>query len=174
VLTKSIGSGVIATALKQGAAPPEVVAGAIEVMATLNRAGAEAMVATGVSAGTDVTGFGLLGHLHRMLQASGVSARLDPGAVPLLPGARDLAEAGHIPGGTTRNLEDLADSVTFAESVDPTTRLLLADAQTSGGLLISVPRDALDRLLSALEGATAGHAVIGSVGEGEPGRITVG
>ena len=173
VLTKPIGSGVIATAIKQDVAADDVISAAVEVMTTLNLVACEAMLAAGADAGTDVSGFGLLGHLHRMLLASGVAAELSAGDVPLMQGAPALAEAGHIPGGTKRNLEDLADSISFSDSVDGVTRTLLGDAQTSGGLLISVRPDRLDRLLSSLEGRTAAAAVIGSVVEGEAGRIRV-
>ena len=173
VLTKPIGSGVVATAIKKGAASADVVRRAVEVMSTLNRGAAEAMVTAGADAATDVTGFGLLGHLHRMLQASGVAAHVRAGEVPLLPGARELAEAGHVPGGTRRNLADLAGHLTFAPGVDETTRTLLGDAQTSGGLLIAVPADLLAGLLEALGGGAPAAAVIGAVEEGEPGAIRV-
>jgi selenide,water dikinase len=173
VLTKPIGSGVIATAIKRGTAPADVVASAVAAMTTLNRGAAEAMVAAGAHAATDVTGFGLLGHLHRMLSASGVAARLDAVAVPLLPGARALAVAGHIPGGTKRNLADLESHVTFEASVDETTRLLLADAQTSGGMLIAVPESSLAALLARLAGHAPVAAVVGAVDAGSAGRITI-
>jgi selenide,water dikinase len=173
VLTKPIGSGVIATAIKKGEAAPDVIARAVEVMATLNATAAEAMVAANVRSATDITGFGLLGHLGKMLRASGVSARIQSASVPLLDGARELAASGHVPGGTKRNLEDVAASVQFADSVDQTTRLLLADAQTSGGMLISVPTESLDKLLASLAGRTPVAAVIGEVRAGESGRIEV-
>lgn len=173
VLTKPIGSGVIATAIKNEAASDEVIAGAVDVMVTLNLAASEAMVAADAHAATDVTGFGLLGHLHRMLLASGVAAELNADDVPLMRGARALAEAGHISGGTRRNLEDLHDALTFADSVDDTTRTLLGDAQTSGGLLISVSPDNLARLLSSLEGRTPAAAVIGYVASGAAGAISI-
>lgn len=173
VLTKPIGSGVIATAIKQGTAPADVVAAAVEAMTTLNRGAAEAMVAAGAHAATDVTGFGLLGHLHRMLQASGVGARLTARAVPLLPGARSLAGAGHVPGGTKRNLADLADHLSFAPNVDETTRTLLADAQTSGGMLIALPEARIARLLSELAGKAPVAAVIGEVVQGSAGHIDI-
>ena len=108
-----------------------------------------------------------------MLLASGVAAELNARDVPLLPGARTLAEAGHISGGTRRNLVDLASALTFSDAVDDTTRTLLGDAQTSGGLLMSVSPDNLDRLLSDLEGRTPAAAVIGSVAEGAPGAISI-
>jgi selenide, water dikinase len=173
VLTKPLGSGVIATAIKKGAASDAVIQEAVAVMATLNRGAAEAMRAAGVTAATDVTGFGLLGHLHRMLAASGASARVDAAAVPLLAGARALAGAGHVPGGTGRNLADLAEHVRFAASVDESARTLLCDAQTSGGLLIAVAEEALEGLLADLAGKAPSAAVIGSVVEGTPGRIEV-
>jgi len=174
VLTKPIGSGIIATAIKQGAAPPDVIANAVEVMATLNHRGALAMTEAGVRAGTDVTGFGLLGHLHKMLSASGVSGRLRAADVPLLSGARELAEAGHVPGGSHRNLADLEPFLDFADSIDEITRTLLADAQTSGGLLMSVPQDRVEGLLEELTGNVPAVAVIGTVTEGEVGHISIG
>ena len=173
VLTKPLGTGVIATAIKQGAAPNDVIARAIEAMATLNAGAAEAMRSADVTAGTDVTGFGLLGHLHNMLRASGVAATLRSTQVPIISGARELVEAGHVPGGTTRNLEDLADSVLFADSVDDFSRTLLGDAQTSGGLLMCVSPDAVKALLLDLDGRSPVAAVIGEVVEGGAGRVRV-
>jgi selenide, water dikinase len=173
VLTKPVGSGIVATAIKQGVASAEVVREAVAVMSTLNRGAAEAMVAAGAHAATDVTGFGLLGHLHRMLLASGVAARLRAADVPLLAGARSLAEAGHVPGGTKRNLADLAGHVTFSPLVDEVTRTLLGDAQTSGGMLICVQPDRVEALVAALRGVAPARAVIGSVVEGPAGRIEV-
>jgi len=173
VLTKPIGSGVIATAIKKGDASAEVIAHAVDVMATLNAGAATVMVDAGVRSGTDVTGFGLLGHLRGMLRASGVAAVIEADAVPILHGARDLVEAGHVPGGTKRNQDDVAEDVTFADSVDDMTRTLLADAQTSGGLLMSVSPDALDGLLEALDGQAPIAAVIGEVRDGPAGSIEV-
>ena len=100
VLTKPLGTGVVATAIKRGEPDPAVVAAAVAAMTTLNRDAAEAALAAGVEAATDVTGFGLLGHLHRMLRASGVAARSDAARVPFLPGAAELAGAGFVSGGT--------------------------------------------------------------------------
>ena len=173
VLTKPLGSGVIATAIKQGEAPDDVITTAVEVMVTLNAGAAEAMRNAGVISGTDVTGFGLLGHLHNLLRASGVAATLHSSDVPLISGARELVEAGHVPGGTKRNLEDLVESVSFADSVDDFSRTLLGDAQTSGGLLMCVSPDAVDALLLDLEGRSPVAAVIGEVVEGTAGRISV-
>ena len=173
VLTKPIGSGVVATAIKKGAAPDDVIDEAVRVMTTLNNVAASAMVASGVSAATDVTGFGLLGHLRNLLRASGVGAVVHAADVPLLRGARALAEAGHVPGGTRRNLDDLADSVSFEGQVDDVTRILLADAQTSGGMLACVPEGRVDDYLDALDGRTPAAAVIGEVVQGSPGTIRV-
>jgi len=173
VLTKPVGSGIIATAIKKSDAPDDVVANAVEVMTTLNAVGAEMMAEFGIRAATDITGFGLLGHMHSMLRASGVSAKVASTAVPLLPGARKLAEAGHVPGGSRRNLADLGTSLEFDDGVDEVTRLLLADAQTSGGLLMAVPGDRVDDLIRRLEGTTPVAANIGQVLEGSPGRIHV-
>lgn len=137
-LTKPLGIGVITTGIKQEKTPPGVAAEAIRVMNTLNRAASEAMLEVGAHACTDVTGFGLLGHLYEMTVASGVGARISAGAVPVLAGAPALAAAGAVAGGTARNLEWLADKVQWDPSINETTRILLADAQTSGGLLVAV------------------------------------
>jgi selenide,water dikinase len=173
VLTKPVGSGIVATAIKRGEAEPRTIASAVEVMATLNDVAAEAMLEAEVRSATDVTGFGLLGHLRNLLRSSGVAAVVRSSEVPMLPEARSLAEGGHVPGGTTRNLEDLDDDVEFSDTIDPVLRILLADAQTSGGLIMCVPPDRLDGLLDALRGRTPALAVIGEVVEGPAGRIRV-
>ena len=173
VLTKPIGSGIIATAIKKGAASEEVIERAVEVMAALNAGAAEAMLSAGVVAGTDVTGFGLLGHLRSMTLASGVAASVTSANVPIISGAMELVAAGHVPGGTTRNLDDLQESVSFAGSVDSLTRTLLGDAQTSGGLLMCVPPDRVEELLSNLADRSPVAAVIGEIVAGEPGHISV-
>ena len=168
VLTKPVGTGIIATAIKQDAASPESVRAAVASMTTLNRGASEAMQRIGVSAATDVTGFGLLGHLRSMLRASGVGARIHATSVPLLPGAIELAAQGFIPGGTDRNLQDLADHVRWASDIDAHTRTVLADAQTSGGLLISVPAARADALIDELR--KAGAPVAARIGEVVEGR----
>jgi selenide,water dikinase len=117
-----------------------------------------------------VTGYGLLGHLHRMVRASGAGAEVESAAVPLLPGARDLAEGGYVPGGTKRNRDALEAVLDWGADVDETTRTLLCDAQTSGGLLAACPPDALDGVLANLDGETA---VIGTVTAAEAGRIVI-
>lgn len=173
VLTKALGSGVVATAVKAGAAPDDVLSVAVESMATLNAGAARVMADFGVRCATDVTGFGLLGHLRSLLRASEQAARVDGSTVPLLPGARALLEAGYVPGGTRRNLEDLGSDVSFGPGVDEPTRILLADAQTSGGLLMCVPEDATVELLAALEGESPVAAVVGEIVDGRTGSIEV-
>ena len=169
VLTKPIGTGVIATALKKDAAPQEVIDAAVRSMTTLNRPAAESMLRVGASAATDVTGFGLIGHLSSLLRASGVAARVRAGLVPLLPGARELAEAGHIAGGTRRNLQDAQQIASWAHDVSPTEQLLLCDAQTSGGLLIAVAPERADELIRLLRDAqTPAAAIIGDIRAGDP------
>src|SRR6202012_5300460 len=132
VLTKAIGTGVIATAHKRGAAPADVLAAAVASMTTLNAAASEAALAAGVTAATDVTGFSLLGHLHRMLRASGAAAVLSAGAVPLLPGALELTAAGFVSGGTRHNIAYLEPWVSVAGAVPADVAGVLADARTSG------------------------------------------
>jgi selenide,water dikinase len=172
-LTKPIGTGVVATAIKAGHASPDIIDAAVRSMVTLNRAAADALSSRSIGGVTDVTGFGLLGHLREMLRASGCSGRIYHGKVPLLPGAADLASQGHLPGGTKRNLADLHPDIEFAEDVPETRRLLLSDAQTSGGLLITVSDSELALLLQDLEAAGSGNWLVGDIREGPPGRIEV-
>ena len=166
VLTKPIGTGIITTAGKAERVDSEVLEGAVRIMSTLNRAASEAMVKVGVNACSDVTGFGLLGHLRNILEASGVAARLTLSDVPVLDGARELLDDGIAPGGTRRNLESIDPMVAWDASIDENSRLLLSDAQTSGGLLISVEPARLDSLLAELK--TFGvetRSVIGAIVE---------
>ena len=174
VLTKPLGTGVLATALKRDLVGAADLAPAVVTMTTLNAGAARAMVAVGVRAATDVTGFGLLGHLRSLLEASGVAAEVRAAAVPVLAGAREAAQRGAIPGGTERNVASLADVVSFGDGVDPVDRVLLADAQTSGGLLIAVAPERSAALVAALgREATPAAAVIGQVVAGPAGRIAV-
>jgi selenide,water dikinase len=156
VLTKPLGTGIITTAIKRDSCPPEVARRAVELMIELNAGAAEAMVDAGAHAATDVTGFGLLGHLGEMLAASHLAARLEVEAVPVLDGARQLCEAGIYPGGSRRNLEAVTPRVRGGDDLD---RKVLADAQTSGGLLIALP---LERA-----GSIPGGHVIGELIEGD-------
>jgi selenide,water dikinase len=176
VLTKPLGTGIFTTALKRDVIPtsrePEIVA----LMATLNRGAARAMLAAGPHAATDVTGFGLTGHLHGMLKGSGVRAEIDAARVPFLKEVLDLAAGGCVPGGTRANLRYVDPHVDWND-LPEAERLVLADAQTSGGLLIAVPESRLENLLAGLEReATRARAVIGRVLEATPetrGRIEV-
>jgi len=173
VLTKPIGTGVIATAIKEGTASGEIVETAIEVMVTLNEGAAKAMNRVGVHAGTDVTGFGLLGHLSEMLRASGVGVEMRTASVPLIEGLRPLAEAGSFPGGSVRNLRAVRPTV-VADGIDELIIRILADAQTSGGMLIAVAPDRLDALIQALEAEhTLAAAVIGRIIEDECASIVL-
>jgi selenide,water dikinase len=174
VLTKPIGTGILTTALKRDLLPGSALAEAVAVMTTLNAGAARAMLAVGVHAATDVTGFGLLGHLHTLLQASGVAAEIVAADVPILAQSREMLAAGAVPGGTLRNLASLEEAARFADGVPQTERTLLADAQTSGGLLIAVGPGRVERLREALvrEGTPAA-AVVGRVIAGAAGSIVV-
>jgi selenide, water dikinase len=171
VLTKALGTGVVATAHKRDAAPAAVLAAAVESMTTLNAAASEAALAAGVVAATDVTGFSLLGHLHRMLRASGVSAVVHADAVPLLPGALELTAAGYVSGGTRNNMSYLAPWVSMAAGVPEDVAVLLQDAQTSGGLLLASA--APGQLTAELAARGVPAAVVGAVVAGDAGRIEV-
>jgi selenide,water dikinase len=167
LLGKPIGVGIITTAAKRGLASEEQLAGAITAMTTLNADAALVALEAGATGATDVTGFGLLGHLTRALRASGASAVIDADAVPLLDGARELCAAGASPGGTARNLAWCGSAV---DGGDELTRNLLADPQTSGGLLFGVAPSEVDGALAAL--AAAGHTAA-AIGRVEPGTGTV-
>ena len=181
VLTKAIGTGVLTTAVKRGRLSPEGLAPAIRSMTTLNRGAAEAMVEAEASAATDITGFGLLGHLGSMLRASSATAgqplgaRLRHAEVPVFDGVTAFLAEGLCPGGTKRNLQFAAPQTVFPPDLEEGRRLLMADAQTSGGLLIAVPPARLDRLLAGLrERQVAVAAVVGRIEEAEvAGRIEV-
>ena len=172
ILSKPIGTGIITTAGKQGVADPDVMARAVETMAALNRPAAEAMMKVGVNSATDITGFGLLGHLKSMARGSGVAAEITLAGVPVLPGVRQLLANGIAPGGTHRNVSSVADVVTWGDGLTEEDKLLLCDAQTSGGLLISVPAEKQQDLIDALraEGAQS-SAVVGRITHGPAGTI---
>ena len=170
-LTKPLGLGIVSTAIKGGLADDDLVGSAVALMTTTNRSASEAMREAEAEAATDVTGFGLLGHLHRMLLASGVAAELEAGAVPLLdPRILELARRDVIPGGTKRNLSYVRPHTDFGELPEPE-RAILADAQTSGGLLIAATGEA--GLEAAFRERDVPFARIGSVVAGEPGHVTV-
>jgi selenide, water dikinase len=169
-LTKALGIGLITTAIKRERATEDQVAAAVSTMTELNEAASQAMVQAGAEAATDVTGFGLLGHLHNMVSGSGVAAEIDAGAVPLLPGALELAAEGVVAGGTRKNLAYLGDRVDWGGLPDEA-RLVLADSQTSGGLLIAASSG--DAMEAELDRRNVGFARVGRMVEGDPGRITV-
>ncbi len=174
VLTKPLGTGIVTTGCKAGVAPPGSVEIAVETMATLNRAASEAMMEVGVNACTDVTGFGLMGHLTGMLRASGVGAEIRAASAPVLPGVDELLAQGVAPGGTHRNEAGVADYVEWDDTVSSDQRLILCDAQTSGGLLISVPEDRLSQLLTALEGrGVETRSIVGHINDGTAGIARV-
>jgi len=162
-LTKPVGGGLITTAAKGGIAQQEWIEGAVESMTTLNAEAAATARAAGAHALTDVTGFGLLGHLHEVCEASGLAAEVDAEAVPAFPGALELAASGRAEaGGSARNAADAEHFTIWAENVPGERRALLTDAMTSGGLLVAVPPEA------GMEGVRIGALVIG-----EPGTISV-
>jgi selenide,water dikinase len=169
-LTKPIGGGLATTALKRGLASEQLIQETIEVMTTLNRDAASAAVDRGASAMTDVTGFGLLGHLHELALASGVSVEIEAAAVPAIAGSVELLSLDEPPiaGGTRRNREWVSDFVDFDPAVPEALRWLLCDAMTSGGLLVAVPESGLNG------GRPRGWTRIGSVSAGgDSGRIRV-
>jgi selenium donor protein len=174
ILTKPIGTGVLSTAMKQGLLSPDQARLLYETMAALNRAASEAVQKVGAHSCTDVTGFGLLGHLMEMLKASGVAAPVRADHVPLRADAVDQAASRVGAGGTKDNEAHTASAVRYGDGVPQTTRLLLNDAQTSGGLLVAVAGDKTEELMSALrEGGVVDAARIGEVVKAEDVSIDV-
>ena len=174
LLTKPLGSGIATTAIKAEKADAALVDRAIEVMSALNRTAGEVLAASGaVHALTDVTGFGLLGHGWEMAEGSGVTLRLRAEAIPVIPGVRELAAQDVVPGGSRANLRWVRPNVLVAEGLHPTTAIVLADAQTNGGLLAAVDRARAGGLLEALRAAGVAAVEIGEVVAGEPPRIEV-
>jgi selenide,water dikinase len=173
VLSKAIGTGVIATAIKDDAAPHEAVEAAVDSMLRLNARALELAREHDVGAITDVTGFGLLGHLSDLARASGLAATLYAADVPMLPDARQLAGRGHVPGGTRHNLDYVTPRTRWDDTLAEADRLLLCDAQTSGGLLISIAAGAGDALAAALQADGHAAAVVGELRPGVAGEIEV-
>lgn len=171
VLTKPLGTGILSTALKRGTVSEADLTEAVDSMTALNAGAMRAALEHHVHTATDVTGFGLLGHLGNLLHGD-VGATINPSRVPCLPRVRELAAAGVVPGGTERNLA-AAEAVQWGSGIDRVDRLILTDAQTSGGLLLAVPAREIDALLDALrrEG-TPTQALIGEFTD-EPGVIRV-
>lgn len=173
VLTKALGTGVITTAIKRGAARPESTDAAVASMMQLNAAAADAARQAEATGATDVTGFGLLGHLAKMAEASAVDVEVDAGSVPLMPGVAELAAAGMVPGGTSRNLAWVRPRLSLMGGADEASLLVLADAQTSGGLLFGAPDAAARHAVESLTASGRGAWVIGrATGRGQ-GQITV-
>jgi len=177
VLTKPIGCGIAAQALKKDRLPADGLVQAVHSMTTLNRGAKDAALAADATAATDVTGFGLLGHLLHLAAAAGLGARVHTGAVPVFDFVRPLAEAGLVPGGTKKNLAYVLPHTRFDSGLSDVDRLILCDAQTSGGLLIAVPAVREARLLEELaRQRTLAAAVVGELvpaPPGEAGRIEV-
>ena len=163
VLTKPLGTGIITTAAKAGVTDDATLAGAIEIMRQLNRAAGEVMVEAKVKSATDITGFGLVGHLLGMLRASGTAAKLRFSDVPLLPGVRELADRGVVPGGTRNNFDAFDSEVAWGSDITDEEKLILCDAQTSGGLLMAVPHASTQSVLDALTQRGVMGAIIGRV-----------
>lgn len=172
VLTKRIGVGILNTALKQGLESEKSLHRVIESMAHLNRAAAEAMTEVGVHAATDVTGFGLLGHAREIAVASGLSCEIDLTSVPVWPGALDYSR-DRVRPGRTEDVIAFLDPFTDWGPADAAWRGVLADPQTSGGLLMAVEPQRLDDLLGALEQRGEAASVVGRLAEGEPGAMRV-
>ncbi|MEO7327210.1 MAG: selenide, water dikinase SelD, partial [Minicystis sp.] len=169
-----LGIGIITTAAKQEKDDAGAIREAIRLMSTLNRAAGEAMCAVGVHAATDITGFGLLGHLRNIVVASGCTATVWLDRVPVIDAALRYVREGIVPGGTHANWRFLGEHTTFAEGVDKEAQLVLSDAQTSGGMLIAVEPGKLDQLLDALrERGTPCADVIGRLDAGSAGRMQV-
>jgi selenide,water dikinase len=174
VLTKALGTGIINTALKGGLADEKVVAKAIECMTTLNRKAAELMIEVEVHACTDVTGFGLLGHACEMIEGTDVGMVIDSSSIPLLPGTEEYARMGLIPGGTIRNRDFRLHMIELATQISDVGLLILFDAQTSGGLLISVPATEAETLAERMhEHGIQDAAIIGEVVAEPKGKIII-
>ena len=172
LLTKPLGSGIVTTGIKRGTAPAAVVERAVQVMAALNKAAGEVLAGSGaVHALTDVTGFGLLGHSWEMAEGSRVRFRLEARAIPVQEGVRELAAADVIPGGSKANLEWVKPHVRFPDGMSAVDRIVLADAQTNGGLLAAVAPERAGELVAAMSRAGVEAARIGEVrpADGAPG-----
>jgi len=164
VLTKPLGTGVINTAIKRGIASEAITKNISRMMAALNRTAAEVMQQFSVHACTDITGFGLLGHLAEMVEDSGMALRLDSSQIPILPEAIEYAKMGMMPGGTFKNKEFRLGMIELSSGVDPLILDILFDPQTSGGLMICVKREQADALVSKLmDAGVAASKIIGEV-----------
>ena len=171
ILTKPLGTGVIATAIKKEMASSSTIESAVKSMVMLNKKASETLQNFNPNAVTDITGFGLMGHLIEICKGSNVSSNINFSDINFLPGAIDLANEGIMPGGSKRNLEYAENYVKFSDYLSPTEKLLACDAQTSGGLLISIPNDEADQFISAY-----GHQAIkiGSIIEKDTFSVSIG
>ncbi len=174
-LTKPLGTGILSTALKSGKLDQNTTRKITDVMSQLNKIPSELMVKYQANAATDITGFGLLGHTNELAQGSGVSVLLYADSIPYLPEALTLTkEGGYIPGGSWDNKTFLQDKVTFTDNIDEHERMIFFDAQTSGGLLISISPDKSEEFLRALhESGVKDSAIIGEVIQQEEKKIRV-
>jgi len=173
ILTKPIGVGILTQAIKRDMLEQEGIDCVMEVMAALNKEAAEAMDNYQVNACTDITGFGLLGHAMEIAEGSGTGITIERKAVPVLPKTRELAEQNIIPGGSKKNHKWLSGRIQY-ENIDDVDQVILCDAITSGGLLITVPESEAEPLLNDLKSKGVEWAsIIGTVTEQNPGRITV-
>ncbi|KML40791.1 segregation protein B [Cytobacillus firmus] len=173
ILTKPIGVGILTQAIKRDMLDQEGIDRVMEVMAALNKEAAEAMDNYQVNACTDITGFGLLGHAMEIAEGSGTGITIESTAVPVLPKTRELAEQNIIPGGSKKNHKWLSGRIQY-ENIDDVDQVILCDAITSGGLLITVPESEAEPLLNDLkEKGVEWASIIGTVTDQNPGRITV-
>jgi selenide,water dikinase len=174
ILTKPLGTGIYSTALKNGALSPRREKLFYHSLSALNREAAAGLYELGADACTDITGFGLLGHALEMARASGVSMRINVRALPVLPGALELAKRGFLTGGGLSNYEYVKDDTVFGKGVHPALEMLLCDPQTSGGLLVSMSRTGAKRYLAALKKrGVSWAAVIGEVEAPSDRRLIV-
>ncbi len=173
LLTKPLGTGIISTAIKRNKAPTKMIDDITSIMITLNKSGAEAMEAVGVNACTDVTGYGLLGHLLEMCKGSGVSAEIEFSSLPFIEGVFELAMDGIIPGGTKRNLKFVNPDVDFSDDITEIQQFMAADAQTSGGLLIAVAAEKTNDLVTELQKRNTAAVKIGKMTEQKEKQIYI-
>jgi len=167
ILTKKIGTGIVASGIRAGICDKATIDEFTQSMATLNKRASEIMLEIGVSTATDITGFGLIGHLYEVLSASRCSAHVHSNRVPVFPDVLRLIDEKKVPGGTIANCKSYDPYVKWREGITDTERFLLNDAQTSGGLLIFVPGDKKERLVTALQNENILAAYIGDIFSGE-------
>ena len=174
VLTKPLGIGIIATAIKKGKANKSLIDAAVEVMVTLNKSAADIMNSLEVHAATDITGYGLLGHLFEICKGSNVSSEIQFSEIPYINGTSELAEKGIIPKGSKQNFNTSKKYTNFSETISEIGKFILSDAQTSGGLLISLPENQANEYLNRFRNETGMEAaIIGKIVEKGKDAITV-